>query len=87
MSHDEYDEYLNRGYSGYFTAYAPDCMSLILHLIVSSRKDQNLSMIEYLYRIALCKGDCDSYGAVMGTVLASFDLDYHTKYKSSDNKY
>jgi len=37
-------------------------------------------MIEHMYRIALCKGDCDSYGAVMGTVLASFDLNYHANY-------
>ena len=38
-SHDDYEEYLNQGYSGYFTAYAPDCMSLILNLVVSSGKE------------------------------------------------
>jgi len=55
-------------------------MSLILNLVVSSGTHQNLSMIEHMYKIALCKGDCDSYGAVMGTVLASFNLNYHADY-------
>lgn len=34
-------------------------------------------MLDYLYQIAIYKGDCDSYGAVLATILAAFDLNYH----------
>jgi len=80
----KYEKYLNDGNSGYFGAYAPDCMSLVLHLIASSDKKENLSLMDYLNKIAVSKGDCDSYGAVLGTILASFDLNYHEKYKNAD---
>lgn len=62
-------------------------MSLVLHLIASSAKKErkeNQSLMDYLYKIAVCKGDCDSYGAVLGTVLAAFDENYHDNYKNAD---
>lgn len=37
-------------------------------------------MLDYLYKVSMCKGDCDSHGAVLATVLAAFDLNYHLNY-------
>lgn len=41
ISEEEYIKYLQKGDSGYFGAYAPDCMSLILNLIISTDTNRN----------------------------------------------
>lgn len=60
-------------------------MSLVLNILYSSDKKQNEDLLDYLYKVAMYKGDCDSYGAVLATILAAFDLNYHSKYINENN--
>lgn len=77
-----YDIYLHNCNTGYFASYAPDCMSLIFNLINSSDSQKNTDIFDFLFDICLKKGDCDSYGAVLATIIAAYDFNYHDNYKA-----